>query len=66
MFFACIAKAICANTFFCKGHWTAEDMDMLLYLIEAHVEAAKLARNCCKESLNLINRKWDMNIEKYI
>ena len=57
LFSACVAKAICADLSFRKCHWITKNMDTLLYLIKAHVKATKLARNCCKESLNLINRK---------
>lgn len=55
LFSACVAKAIRTDLSFCKYHWSAKDINMLLYSIEAYVEAAKLALNCCDKSFNLIN-----------
>lgn len=61
-----VIRVICLDSFFCKCHWIAEDIDTLLYSIKVHIEAAKLARNYCKEFLNLINWKWGMDAEEYI
>lgn len=61
-----MAKAIRADPSFRICRWTAEEMDTLLHSIEVHVEAAKLTRNRCEKSLNLINREWDMDAEEYI
>lgn len=41
-------------------------MDTLLHLIKVHVEAAKLACNRYKKTLNLINQEWGIDIEEYI
>lgn len=55
LFSAHVAKAIYVNPSFRKCHWTVKDLDMLLHLIKVHIKTAKLACNCCEESLNLIN-----------
>lgn len=55
LFSACVAKAVCLDFSIRKCHWTTKNIDMLLYSIKAHVEATKLARNCCEKSFNLIN-----------
>lgn len=41
-------------------------MDTLLCLVEVYVKAAKLVRNCCDETLKLIDREWGLEAENYI
>lgn len=65
-FFVCMAKVIYTDPFVCKYYWTVKDMNTLLYSIKVYIEVVKLAYNCCKKSLNLINREWDMDVKKYI
>lgn len=61
-----MAKAILMDLSFRKCHWAAKDMDTFFYSIEVPIQALKLASNCYKEFLNLINWKWSINAEEYI
>ncbi len=56
-FAARVAKAVCANSSFRQCHWTVEDIDTLLHLIEVHIEVATSVHNCYKEALTLISRE---------
>lgn len=41
-------------------------MDTLLYPVEVYVKIAKLVRNCCDETLKLIDWEWGLRAENYI
>lgn len=60
-----MAKVVCADLFFHKCHWTVEEIDMLLDLIEVHIKAVSAIRNYYKEVLTLISRKWSVDVEEY-
>ncbi len=66
LFSACMATAICADLFFRKCQWTAEEVDTLLHPIKVHVKAVLAVPNHCEEALTLIRHKWSLDAEEYI
>ncbi len=50
LFSACVAMAVCADPFFYKYQWTAEELDTLLHPIEVHVKAISAVHNRCEEA----------------
>ena len=66
LFSALVAKTVYANPSFHKCHWTVEEIDTLLDLIEVHVKVASAICNRCDKVLTLIGRKWGIDAEEYI
>ena len=61
-----MTKAIYSNPFFHKYYYTADQINMLLRLIEVHVEVVTSVHNCYKKTFTLINWEWDADIKEYI